>query len=74
VYPADCEVKRISASGFLAHEGKTYHVGEAFAHKRVGLRLDCQGQTGLYFANVHLGNRHSPRFLCSPLPVGWFTI
>ena len=56
VYPADCEVKRISASGFLAHEGKTYHVGEAFAHKRVGLRLDGQGQTGLYFANVHLGN------------------
>jgi transposase InsO family protein len=56
VYPADCEVKRISASGFLAHEGKTYHVGEAFAHKRVGLRLDGHGQTGLYFANVHLGN------------------
>jgi transposase InsO family protein len=56
VYPADCEVKRISASGFLAHEGKTYHVGEAFAHKRVGLRLNGQGQTGLYFANVHLGN------------------
>lgn len=56
VYPADCEVKQISASGFLAHEGKTYHVGEAFAHKRVGLRLDGHGETRLYFANVHLGN------------------
>lgn len=56
VYPADCEVKRISESGFLAHEGKTYHVGEAFAHKRVGLHLNGRGQTELYFANVHLGN------------------
>ena len=56
VYGTDCEIKQISASGFLAHEGKTYHVGEAFAHKRVGLRLNGQGQTGLYFANVHLGN------------------
>jgi transposase InsO family protein len=56
VYPADCEVKQISASGFLAHEGKTYHVGEAFAHKGVGLRLDGRGETRLYFANVHLGN------------------
>ena len=56
VYGTDCEIKQISASGFLAHEGKTYHVGEAFANKRVGLRLNGQGQTGLYFANVHLGN------------------
>jgi hypothetical protein len=31
-------------------------VGEAFANKRVGLQLDEQGQTRLYFANVHLGN------------------
>lgn len=56
VYPADFEVKRISVSGFLAHEGKTYHVGEAFAHKRVGLHLNSKGQTQLHFANVHLGN------------------
>ena len=56
VYPADFEVKRISGSGFLAHEGKTYHVGEAFAHKRVGLHLNSKGQTQLHFANVHLGN------------------
>ena len=56
VYPADYEVKRISASGFLAHEGKSYHVGEAFAHKRVGLHLNSKGQTQLYFANLHLGN------------------
>ena len=56
LYAEDCEVKQISSSGFLAHEGKSYHVGEAFAHKRVGLRLNAQGQTALYFANVHLGN------------------
>ena len=56
VYPADCEVKRVSSSGFLAHEGKSYHVGEPFAHKCVGLHLNAQGQTELYFANVHLGN------------------
>jgi putative transposase len=56
VYPAGYEVKAISASGHLAHEGRHYHVGEAFAHKRVGLRLNAAGQTELYFANVHLGH------------------
>jgi hypothetical protein len=56
VYAADCEVKKVSASGFLAHEGKNYHVGEAFAEKRMGLRLNSRGQTELLFANVHLGN------------------
>ena len=56
VYPTDCEVKRVSSSGFLAHEGKSYQVGEAFAQKRVGLHLNAKGQTELYFANVHLGN------------------
>ncbi len=56
LYTGDFEVKKISSSGFLAHEGKQYHVGEAFAHKRVGLRLNAAGQTELYFANVHLGN------------------
>ena len=56
VYPADYEVKNLSSSGHLAHEGKNYHVGEAFADKRVGLRLNAQGQTELHFANVHLGH------------------
>ena len=56
IYPSDCEVKVVSASGLLAHEGKNYHVGEAFAHKRVGLHLNSDGQTQLHFANVHLGN------------------
>lgn len=58
VYPNDHEVKVISTSGFLAHEGHNYHVGEIFAGKRVGLRRNDQGQTELYFANVHLGNLH----------------
>lgn len=56
VYPTDFEVKEVSASGHVAHEGKNYHVGDAFAGKRVGLRLGDDGQTELHFANVHLGN------------------
>lgn len=55
VYPADYEVKVVSSSGHLAHEGKNYHVGEAFADKSVGLHLNGDGQTELHFANVHLG-------------------
>jgi hypothetical protein len=56
VYPTDSEVKTVSASGQLSHAGKTYHLGEAFAQKPVGLRLNADDQTELYFANVHLGN------------------
>ena len=46
----------MSVSGHLAHEGHHYHVGEAFAGKPVGLKLNASGQTDLYFANVHLGH------------------
>lgn len=56
IYPAAYEVKVISASGHLAHEGHHYHVGEAFADKRVGLHRTTAGTTELYFANVHLGH------------------
>lgn len=56
VYPSDYEVKVISTSGFLAHEGRAYHVGAIFAGKRVGLHRNDRGQTELHFANVHLGN------------------
>ncbi|MEO6876174.1 MAG: IS481 family transposase [Opitutaceae bacterium] len=56
VYAPDLEVKVISTSGHLAHEGRNYHVGDAFAGKRVGLRLNPAGQTELHFANVHLGH------------------
>src|SRR5690606_29075410 len=60
-YPTEFEVKTISENGQLAHEGRLYHVGEAFAHKRLGLRLNAEGQTELHFANVHLGNlRYTP--------------
>lgn len=54
VYPPDHEVKVVSCSGFLAHEGRTYHLGEAYAGRRVGLRREGE-HTQLYFANVHLG-------------------
>lgn len=56
VYSSAFEVKQISDSGHLAHEGKHYHVGEAFAGKHLGLRSAPDGQTELHFANVHLGN------------------
>jgi transposase InsO family protein len=56
VYPADYEVKLVSDSGHVAHEGKNYHVGEAFARKPVGLHLNTKGETQLHFANLYLGN------------------
>lgn len=56
VYSTEFQVKVITESGFLDHEGKHYHVGEAFAGKRVGLRTNDHGETELHFANVHLGN------------------
>ena len=56
VYAADQAVKVVSASGHLAHAGRNYHLGEAFAGKRVGLRLNPAGQTDVHFANVHLGH------------------
>ena len=56
VYASDLEVKVVSASGHVAHEGRNYHVGEAFAGKRVGLRRTAAGQTELHFANLHLGH------------------
>jgi len=56
VYPSTHEIKVVSESGHLAHEGRHYHVGDAFAGKRVGLHLNPSGQTDLYFANVHLGH------------------
>lgn len=56
VYASALEVKQISTSGHLAHEGRNYHVGEAFAGKRVGLRRTEDGQTELHYANLHLGH------------------
>jgi hypothetical protein len=50
VYPADHEVKLISSSGFLWHEGHNHHVGGIFAGKRVGLRRNEHGQSDLSFA------------------------
>jgi transposase InsO family protein len=56
VYPSDLEVKVVGAGGHLAHEGKNYHLGEAFVGKRVGLRRRPDGQTEVHFANVLLGH------------------
>lgn len=56
VYPSNHEVKIVSEAGQLAHEGRTYHVGEAFAGKSVGLCKNEEGQTALHFANLCLGH------------------
>ena len=55
-YPKTDVVKQVSASGHLYHEGHNYHLGEVFAHCRVGLRVDSTGRTEVHFANRHLGN------------------
>jgi transposase InsO family protein len=55
-YAPEFEVKVVSGSGHVAHEGRNYHLGEAFAGKRVGLRREPGGRTELHFANVHLGH------------------
>jgi transposase InsO family protein len=56
VYPPHFEVKEVTASGHVAHEGKNYLVGEAFAAKQVGLHRNAAGQTELHFANLLLGH------------------
>ncbi len=55
-YPKGWLVRQISANGQLWHDGHHYHLGEIFAHCRVGLRLDAKGRTEVHFANRHLGN------------------
>ena len=75
VYPKHHEIKVVSASGHLGHEGRTYHVGEAFIGKPVGLHLNADGITELFFANVHLGNltlnsgdKYRPAAYITPAP------
>lgn len=55
-YPKDWLVRRVSASGHLWYDGHNYHLGEVFAHCRVGLSMAATGRTELYFANRHLGH------------------
>ena len=55
-YPSSYQVRRLSMTGHLWHEGRNYYIGEALARCRVGLALDATGRTEVHFANVHLGN------------------
>ena len=71
VYPPDQEVKVVSVSGHLAHEGRNYHVDDAFAGKRVGLRQNQAGRTELYFANVLLGHLTFDAARGLPLPTAY---
>ena len=54
-YPKDYLVKTVSSSGFIAFEGKSYHVGEHFAGCRVGLSQSSDTSIRLHYANVLLG-------------------
>lgn len=54
-YPKDWLVRRVSATGQLWHDGHHYHLGEVYAHCRLGLVQNPTGRTELHFANVHLG-------------------
>ena len=56
VYPKDYHIKTVSQSGFIFYDGHNYPIGEAFIGKKIGLRTMPDGQTEVYFANVHLGN------------------
>ncbi len=55
-YPKTHQVRTVSASGHVWHQGHNYHVGEALAGCKVGLFGNATGTTELHFANVHLGN------------------
>ena len=54
-FPKDYLVKTVSTSGFIAFEGKSYHVGEHFAGCPVGLCQSGKGPTELHYANLLLG-------------------
>lgn len=55
-YPDGFQIKRVSQSGHLKHQGRSFHVGEIFWGCRVGLIENEHGVTELHYANLHLGN------------------
>lgn len=54
-YPKDYLVKTVSTSGFIAFEGKNYHVGEHFAGCQMGLHDTGKDLIELHYANLLLG-------------------
>lgn len=56
LYPDDYEVKRVSQSGHITHQGKNFYMSEIFAGCHVGLFENEQAITELHYANLHLGN------------------
>ena len=55
-YPDGYEVKRVSQSGHISHQGKSFYMSEIFAGCKVGLFENQQAITELHYANLHLGN------------------
>jgi transposase InsO family protein len=55
-YPQDYQVKRVSGSGHVSHQGANFYLSEIYAGCRVGLVENEDGLTQLYYANLHLGN------------------
>ncbi len=56
LYPDDYEVKRVSQSGHISHQGKNFYMSEIFAGCHVGLFENEQAITERHYANLHLGN------------------
>lgn len=55
-YPQGYQVKRVSGSGHVSHQGANFYLSEIYAGCRVGLVEDEDGLTQLHYANLHLGN------------------
>jgi transposase InsO family protein len=56
LYPDDYEVKRVSQSGHVSHQGKNFYMSEIFAGCNIGLFENQNAITELHYANLHLGN------------------
>lgn len=55
-YAEGYQVKRVSSSGHLSHQGSNFYMSEIYAGCRVGLLENSEGITELHYANLHLGN------------------
>ena len=56
LYPNDYEVKRVSQSGHVSHQGKNFYMSEIYAGCTVGLFENDRAITELHYGNLYLGN------------------
>jgi hypothetical protein len=55
-YPQGHQVKKVSASGHISHQGKNIYLSEIFAGCLVSLFENASLVTELHYANLHIGN------------------